>query len=70
MNLRRFKGLLDGPGDGCILTSILGLTSFVELKKMTTNGTGKCVVVGFLVTFLTIGTAGFFSADVKGIDLR
>jgi hypothetical protein len=41
-----------------------------SIKKMTTNGTGNCIVVGLLVTFLMIGTAEFFSADVTGIGLR
>jgi hypothetical protein len=40
------------------------------IKLLTTNGTGNCVVVGFLVAFLIIGTAEFFSADVAGIGLR
>ena len=43
---------------------------FSSIKKMTTNGTGNCVVVGFLVAFLIIGTAEFFSADVAAIGLR
>ena len=41
-----------------------------SIKKLTTNGTGNFVVVGFLVAFLSIGTAEFFSADVAGIGLR
>ena len=44
--------------------------AFPSIKKMTTNGTGNCVVVGFLVAFLIIGTVEFFSADVAGIGLR
>ena len=43
---------------------------FLSIKKLTTNGTGNCVVVGFLVAFLSIGTAEFLSADVAEIDLR
>ena len=43
---------------------------FRSIKKFTTNGTGNCVVVGFLVAFLMIGTAEFFSADDAGIGLR
>jgi hypothetical protein len=43
---------------------------FPSIIKLTTNGTGNCVVVGFLVTFLIIGTAEFFSAHVAGIGLR
>jgi hypothetical protein len=43
---------------------------FSSIKKMTTNGTGNCVVVGFLVAFLGIRTAKFFSADIAGIGLR
>ena len=42
---------------------------FPSIKKLTTNGTGNRVVVGFLVAFLSIGTAEFFSADVAGIGL-
>jgi hypothetical protein len=34
---------------------------FPSIKKMTTNGTGNCAAVGFLVAFLIIGTAEFFS---------
>jgi hypothetical protein len=37
---------------------------------MTTNGIGNCAAVGFLVAFLIIGTAEFFSTDVAGIGLR
>ena len=43
---------------------------FLSIKQLTTNGTGNCVVVGFLVTFLSIRTAEFLSADVAGIGLR
>ena len=43
---------------------------FISIKILTTNGTGNRVVVGFLVAFLSIGTAEFFSADVTGIGLR
>lgn len=43
---------------------------FSSIKKLTTNETGNCVVVGFLVEFLNIGTDEFFSADVAGIGLR
>jgi hypothetical protein len=43
---------------------------FPSIKKLTTNGTGNRVGVGFLVAFLMIGTAEFFSADVAGIGLR
>ena len=39
--------------------------SFPSITKLTPNGTGKCVVVGFL-----IGTAELFSADGAGIGLR
>ena len=42
---------------------------FSSIKKLTTNGTGNCVVVGFLVAFLIIGTAEFFSADVAEIGV-
>jgi hypothetical protein len=49
------------PGDGACFPSI---------KISTTNGAGDRVVVGFLVAFLSIGTAEFFSADVAGIGLR
>ena len=41
-----------------------------SIKKMTTNGTGNCAAVGFLVAFLIIGTAEFFSTDVVGVGLR
>jgi hypothetical protein len=34
-----------------------------------TNGTGNRIVAGFLVAFLFIGTAEFFSADVAGIGV-
>ena len=44
--------------------------AFSSIKILTTNGTGNCVVVGFLVACLIIGTAEFFSADVAGICLR
>ena len=44
--------------------------AFPSIKILTTNGTGNRVVVGFLVAFLMIGTAEFFSADVAGIGLR
>jgi hypothetical protein len=73
-------GLLDGPcsGEAGLWTSIHGLTSgisvtehvFPSITKLTTNGTGKCVVVGFLVAFLIIRTAELFSADVAGLGLR
>ena len=43
---------------------------FPFITKLTTNGTGSCVVVGFLVAFIIIGTIEFFSADVAGICLR
>jgi hypothetical protein len=43
---------------------------FPSITKLTTHGTGNCVVVGFLVAFLMIGTAEFFSADAEGIGLR
>jgi hypothetical protein len=43
---------------------------FPSITKLTTNGTGNCVVVGFLVAFLIIRTAEFFSADVAGLGLR
>jgi hypothetical protein len=43
---------------------------FPSIKKITTNGAGNCVVLGFLVAFLSIGTAEFFSADVAGIGLK
>ena len=43
---------------------------FPSIKNMTTNGTGNCAAVGFLVAFLIIGTAEFFSTDVAGIGLR
>ena len=43
---------------------------FSSIKILTTNGTGNCVVGGFLVAFLIIGTAEFFSIDVAGISLR
>ena len=43
--------------------------AFPSIKISTTNGTGDRVVVGFLVAFLSIGTAEFFSADVTGIGL-
>ena len=43
---------------------------FSSIKEMTTNGTGNCVGVGFLLAFLIIGTAEFFSADIAGIGLR
>jgi hypothetical protein len=43
--------------------------AFPSIKILTTNGTGNRVVVGFLVAFLSIGTAEFFSADVAGIGL-
>ena len=44
--------------------------AFPPIKILTTNWTGNRVVVGFLVAFLSIGTAEFFSADVAGIGLR
>ena len=44
--------------------------AFPSIKILTTNGTGNCVVVGFLVAFRSIGTAEFFSEDVAGIGLR
>jgi hypothetical protein len=44
--------------------------AFPSINKITTNGTGNCVGVGFLVAFLIIGTADFFSADIAGIGLR
>ncbi len=37
---------------------------------MTTNGTGNCAAVGFLVAFLIIGTAELFFSDVAGIGVR
>ena len=43
---------------------------FPSIKTITTNGTGKYVVVGFLVAFLSIGTAEFLSVNVVGIGLR
>ena len=43
---------------------------FSSIKKLTTNGTGNRVVVGFLVAFLMIETVEFFTADVAGIGLR
>ena len=43
---------------------------FPSIKKMTTNGTGNCAAVGFLVAFLIIGTAEFFSTDVAGIGFE
>ena len=43
---------------------------FPSFEISTTNGTGDRVVVGFLVAFLSIGTAEFFSADVAGIGLK
>ena len=43
--------------------------AFLSLKILTTNGTGNRIVVGFLVAFLVIGTAEFFSADVAGISV-
>ena len=43
---------------------------FSSIKKLTTNGTGNCVVVGFLVAFLSIGTTELFSVNVAGIGLR
>jgi hypothetical protein len=43
--------------------------AFPSITILTTNGTGNRVVVGFLVAFLSIGTAEFFSADVAGIGL-
>ena len=42
---------------------------FPSITKLTTHGTGNRVVVGFLVAFLSIGTAEFFSADVAGIGM-
>ena len=43
---------------------------FSSIKKLTTNGTGNRVVVGFLVAFLMVETVEFFTADVAGIGLR
>jgi hypothetical protein len=43
---------------------------FPSILKNTTNGTDNCVVVGFLVAFLSIGTAEFLSVNVAGIGLR
>jgi len=43
---------------------------FSSIKILTTIGTGNRVVVGFLVAFLSIATAEFFSADVAGIGFR
>ena len=43
---------------------------FPSITKLTTNGTGNCIDVRFLVTFPIIGTVEFFSADVAGIVLR
>jgi tRNA A22 N-methylase len=42
---------------------------FSSIKKLTTNGTGNRVVVRFLVAFLVIETAEFFSADIAGMGL-
>ena len=42
---------------------------FSSIKKLTTNGTGNRIVVGFLVAFLIIGTAEFLSADVAVIGV-
>ena len=42
---------------------------FPSIKILTTNGTGNRVVVGFLVAFLVIETAEFFSADIAGMGL-
>jgi hypothetical protein len=42
---------------------------FSSIKKFTSNGTGNRIVVGFLVAFLIIETAEFFSADVAGIGV-
>jgi hypothetical protein len=42
---------------------------FSSVKKLTTNRTGNRIVVGFLVAFLIIGTAEFFSADVAEIGV-
>jgi hypothetical protein len=42
---------------------------FIKIKKLTTNGTGNRVVVRFLVAFLVIETAEFFSADIAGMGL-
>jgi hypothetical protein len=44
--------------------------AFPSINILTTHGKGNRVVVGFLMAFLTIGTAEFFSADVAGIGLR
>ena len=41
-----------------------------SIKRLTTDGTGNCVVVGFLVAFHIIGTVELFPADVAGIGLR
>ena len=43
--------------------------AYPSIKILTTNETDNRVVVGFLVVFLTIGTAEFFSADVTGIGV-
>jgi hypothetical protein len=43
---------------------------FPSITKLTTHGTGNCVVVGFLVAFLSIGTAELFFVNVAGICLR
>ena len=71
-----FGGLLDGGS----LHRWSHFRSFVEIpvtehvfpsiKILTTNERGNRVVVGFLVAFLSIGTAEFFSADITGIGLR
>jgi hypothetical protein len=42
---------------------------FSSIKILTTNRTGNRIVVGFLVAFLIIGTAEFFSADVAEIGV-
>ena len=42
---------------------------FPSIKQLATNRTGNCVVVAFLVAFLSIRTAEFFSADVAGIGV-
>ena len=42
---------------------------FSSIKILTTNRTGNRIVVGFLMGFLIIGTAEFFSADVAEIGV-
>jgi hypothetical protein len=44
--------------------------AFPSIRILTAHGTGNRVVMGFLMAFLVIGTAEFFSADVIDIGLR